>query len=106
MFFSTYNMFSNMKKLFKKTFWQKPLTITISYLVMDHNKASKKVLTLAVGPKNGSYWFNKKQIKIIQSLLLFASASMQEVGPFKTGLLAAHPENRGDAHHQHHQIFD
>lgn len=38
--------------------------------------------------------------------LLFASASVHEAGPLKTGLLAAHPENRGDSHHQHHQIFN
>lgn len=38
--------------------------------------------------------------------LLFALASMQEASPFKTGLLAANPENGGDSHHQHHQIFN
>lgn len=37
--------------------------------------------------------------------LLFASASVHETGPFETGLLAAHPEHRGDSHYQHHQIF-
>lgn len=38
--------------------------------------------------------------------LLFASAPLQEARPFKTGLLAAHPEHRGDPHYQHHQIFN
>lgn len=38
--------------------------------------------------------------------LLFASASMQEAGPFKAGLLTTHPENRGNPHHQHHQVFN
>lgn len=39
-------------------------------------------------------------------LLLFASASVEEAGPLKAGLLTAHPENGGDPHHQHHHVFD
>lgn len=49
---------------------------------------------------------NKQKIVMQSLFLLFASASTKEAGPFKTGLLAAHPENRGDSHHQHHQIFN
>lgn len=38
--------------------------------------------------------------------LLFAPASVHEAGPLEAGLLAAHPEHRGDSHHQHHQILN
>lgn len=31
---------------------------------------------------------------------------MEEAGPLEAGLLAAHPEDRRDAHHQGHQVLD
>lgn len=65
----------------------------------------KFVLSLSLGKKKpglesiNTKLYTERKIrpktnKIIQSLfLLFASASMQEACPFKTGLLTAHPEN-------------
>ena len=32
--------------------------------------------------------------------------AVEETGPLKAGLLTAHPEDRGDAHHQHHQVLN
>ena len=37
---------------------------------------------------------------------LFALVAVQEAGPLEAGLLAAHPEDGGDPHHQHHQVLD
>lgn len=36
---------------------------------------------------------------------LFFPAPMEEAGPLKAGLLASHPEHRGDPNHQSHQIL-
>lgn len=38
--------------------------------------------------------------------VLLASLAVEEAGPLKAGLLAAHPEHGGDAHDQHHQVLD
>lgn len=38
--------------------------------------------------------------------LPFASPAVEEAGPLKAGLLAAHPEDRGDSHHQHHHVLE
>ena len=38
--------------------------------------------------------------------VLFASLAVEEASPLKAGLLAPHPEHRGDSHNQHHQVLD
>lgn len=37
---------------------------------------------------------------------LFPAVAVEEAGPLEAGLLAAHPEDRRDAHHQRHQVLD
>lgn len=36
---------------------------------------------------------------------LFFPAPVEEAGPLKAGLLASHPEHRGDPNHQSHQVL-
>lgn len=37
---------------------------------------------------------------------LFFVMAVKETGPLEAGLLTAHPKDRGDSHHQHHQILN
>ena len=37
---------------------------------------------------------------------LFPAVAVEEAGPLEAGLLAAHPEDGGDANHQRHQVLD
>lgn len=48
-----------------------------------------------------------QRVHVSASVLLpLAPLAVEEAGPLEAGLLAAHPEDGGDPHHQHHHVLE